>query len=71
MGDIFKNVPESLNQMAEFDPDQLKELNVSTQPSDAEFDSDIEALEESDPIETKLEIITISEMSQTVVEFSS
>jgi len=61
-------VPEGLNQLAEFDPDQLKELDESIQTSDAESDSDIETLEESDPIEIKPEI-TISQMAQTVVEF--
>ena len=52
------NVPESLiNQLTEFDPDQLKELDESLHPSDTASDSDIETLEEIDPIETKPKII--------------
>ncbi|XP_043659797.1 GATOR complex protein WDR24-like [Drosophila teissieri] len=62
-------VPESLDQLVEFDPDQFKGLDESFQTGDAESDSDIETLEESDQIEFKPEPITISEMAQTVTEF--
>ncbi|XP_039228381.1 putative uncharacterized protein DDB_G0284213 isoform X2 [Drosophila yakuba] len=66
---IAINVPESLDQLVEFDPDQFKGLDESIQTGDAESDSDIETLEESDQIEFKPEPITISEMAQTVTEF--